>query len=287
MSKHEEGVLARGGGAPSLYWYATSADQPRAIVGLLHGYAEHGERYMHVMDAWADRGITTVAINLRGHGRAEGRRGHCDWFEEYLDDAAELERLVVERLPDVPAILFGHSFGGLIAATVAIRKAAPWRALLLSGPFFDTAKPVPAAKRLVGRIASRLAPTLALPMGLAGKDVTHDAERARAYDADPLCFKTATTRWFTETQGAQARALDRARSLTLPLLVVIGTANPVVSVPRARAFFDAAGSRDKTWDGREGLFHEVLNEVDWKPIAGRMADWILDHARSDSTVATP
>ncbi len=165
MSKHEEGVLARGGGAPSLYWYATSADQPRAIVGLLHGYAEHGERYMHVMDAWADRGITTVAIDLRGHGRAEGRRGHCDRFEEYLDDAAELERLVVERLPDVPAILFGHSFGGLIAATVAIRKAAPWRALLLSGPFFDTAKPVPAAKRLVGRIASRLAPTVLSGVG--------------------------------------------------------------------------------------------------------------------------
>ena len=283
MSKHEEGVLARSGGAPSLYWYATSAEQPRAIVGLLHGYAEYGERYTHVADAWAARGITTVAIDLRGHGRAEGRRGHCDRFEEYLDDAAELERLVVKRQPDLPAILFGHSFGGLIAATVAIRKPAPWRALLLSGPFFDTGKPVPAPKRLAGRILSRLVPTLALPTGLAGKDVTHDAERARAYDADPLCFKTATTRWFTETQGAQRSALHRARSLTLPLLVVIGAADPVVSVPRARAFFDAAGSSDKTWDARDGLFHEVLNEVEWKPIAARMADWILDHARPSSS----
>jgi acylglycerol lipase len=278
VSKHEEGVLARSGGAPSLYWYATSAEKPRAIVGLLHGYAEHGERYAHVADAWAERGITTVAVDLRGHGRAEGRRGHCDRFEEFLDDATELERLVLKRQPDLPAILFGHSFGGLIAATVAIRKASPWRALLLSSPFFDTAKPVPTAKRLAGRIASRLVPTLALPTGLAGKDVTHDAERASAYDNDPLVFETATARWFTETQAAQVRALHRASSLTLPLLVVVGTADPIVSVPRARAFFDAAGSSDKTWDGREGLFHEVLNEVDWKPIAGRMADWILTHA---------
>jgi alpha-beta hydrolase superfamily lysophospholipase len=49
-------------------------------------------------------------------------------------------------------------------------------------------------------------------------------------------------------------------------------------VPRARAFFDAAGSSDKTWDGREGLFHEVLNEVEWRPIADRFAEWILAHA---------
>jgi alpha-beta hydrolase superfamily lysophospholipase len=279
VTKHQEGVLARSAPAPSLYWYATTPEQPKAVVGLLHGYAEHGERYGHVADAWAERGIATVAIDLRGHGRAEGRRGHCDRFEEYFDDAAELERLVREKQPDVPAILFGHSFGGLIAASVVERKAAPWRALLLSSPFFDVAKPVPALKRLAGRIASRIAPTLALPTGLKGKDVTHDAERARAYDSDPLVFPTATARWFTETQAAQARALARAPSLALPLLVVVGTADPIVSVPRAREFFDAAGSKDKTWDGREGLFHEVLNEVEWKPIAERMGDWIVEHAQ--------
>lgn len=279
MTQHQQGVLARAAPGPSLYWYVTSAEQPKAVVGLLHGYAEHGARYAHVADAWAERGITTVAIDLRGHGRAQGRRGHCDRFEEYFDDAAELERLVLEREPGVPAILFGHSFGGLIAASVAIRKPAPWRALLLSGPFFGVATPVPAPKRLAGRIASRIAPSLALPTGLSGKDVTHDVERARAYDTDPLVFKTATARWFTETQAAQDRAIARAPSLALPLLVVVGTADPVVSVPRARAFFDAAGSSDKTWDGREGLFHEVLNEVEWRPIAERMADFILDHAR--------
>jgi alpha-beta hydrolase superfamily lysophospholipase len=278
MTTHDEGTLTRPGADPALYWYATSPERPRAAVGLLHGYAEHGARYAHVADSWAERGIATVAIDLRGHGRAEGVRGHCDRFDEYFDDAAELERLVRERHPDVPAVLFGHSFGALVAASVAIQKPSPWRALLLSGPFFDVAKPVPAIKRFAGRIASRLAPAFAQPTGLKGKDVTHDAARARAYDDDPLVFPTATARWFTETQRAQARAVARAPSLTLPLLIVIGMSDPIVSVARARAFFDAAGSADKTWDGREGLFHEVLNELEWRPIADRMAEWILKHA---------
>jgi alpha-beta hydrolase superfamily lysophospholipase len=278
MTAHDEGTLERGETeGPPLYFYATTPDQPRVVVGLLHGYAEHGKRYAHVADAWAERGIATVAIDLRGHGRAEGRRGHCGRFREFLDDGAELTRLVKERAPDVPAVLFGHSFGGLVAASVAIARPSPWRALALSGPFFGVASQVPLVKRLAGRVATRIAPTLATPTGLSGKDVTHDAERARAYDEDPLVFKTATARWFTETEAAQDAAIARAASLTMPLLLVIGLADHIVSVARARAFFDAAGSKDKTWDGKEGLFHEVLNEVEWRPIADRFGEWILGH----------
>jgi alpha-beta hydrolase superfamily lysophospholipase len=286
MTTHDEGTLARRDTrGPTLYFHATTPSQPRVVVGLLHGYAEHGARYAHVADSWAERGIATVAIDLRGHGKAEGRRGHCDRFAEFLDDGAELTRLVRERAPDVPAVLFGHSFGGLVAASVAIARPSPWRALALSGPFFGVAVQVPLVKRLAGRIATRVAPTLGIPMGLGGKDVTHDAERARAYDEDPLVFKNATARWFSETEAAQDRAIARAASLTMPLLLVIGLEDHVVSVPRARAFFDAAGSAEKTWDGREGLFHEVLNEVEWRPIADRFAEWILAHAAT-TTAAT-
>ena len=136
---------------------------------------------------------------------------------------------------------------------------------------------MPAPKRIAGKIAARLAPKLGVPMGFTGKDVTHDAARARAYDEDPLVFKNATAGWFSAIQKAQQRALADAPRLKLPLLVVMGMANPVVSPARARAFFDAAGSADKTWDGRDGLFHEVLNEIEWRSIADRIAEWILGH----------
>jgi alpha-beta hydrolase superfamily lysophospholipase len=276
MTTHDEGPLERGATpGPSLYFYVTAPERPRVFLGLLHGYGEHAGRYAHVADAWAEHGIATVAVDLRGHGKAEGRRGHCDRFDEFLDDAAELARLVRERAPDLGAIFFGHSFGGLVAASVALAGPTPWLGLALSSPFFGVATAVPLAKRLAGKVATRVAPTLALPTGLSGKMVTHDLQRARAYDEDPLVFKTATARWFSETEAAQERAIARAGSLSMPLLLVAGLSDSVVSVPRERAFFDAAGSTDKTWDGREGLFHEVLNEVEWRPIADRFAEWIL------------
>jgi alpha-beta hydrolase superfamily lysophospholipase len=261
---------------PSLHFLVAAPDgTPKVVIGLLHGYADYAERYAHVAEAWSQQGIATVAIDMRGHGRAEGRRGYCDRFDEFLDDAAELTHLVEERFPGVPAVLMGHSFGGLVASSVAIARPSPWRALVLSGPFFGVALQVPRIKILAGRLASRLVPTFAQPAGIRGSDLTHDAVRAKAYDEDPLVFKGVTARWFTEASAAQDRAIQRAPSLSMPVYVVMGGADPVASVSRAKAFFDAVGSKDKTWNELPGLFHEVLNELSWREIADGIATWVL------------
>ena len=278
MTRRDQRTLVRARtSGPTLYSYFAAPDQkPKAVVGILHGAFEHAGRYAHVMEAWAEQGIASVAIDLRGHGRSGGRRAYCRRFEEFLDDTLELERLVAET--DAPALLFGHSFGGLIATCSALARPAPWRALLLSGPFFDVAMKVPRVKILAGEIASRIAPTLALPNDIRGSDVTHDPALARAYYKDPMVVHVATARWFTETRAAQQRALAQASSLVMPLYIVLGTADRVVKGRVAREFFDRAGSRDKTWDAREGLFHEVLNEPEWRGIADKLAQWIVGHA---------
>lgn len=285
---HEEGVLQRTStSGPVLHSFLVPVAQPRAVVGILHGYADYGARYAHVMDAWAERGITSVAIDMRGHGHAEGKRGHCLHFAEYLDDAAELAAAVRAHAPGVPAVLFGHSFGGLVASSVAIAQDAAgggannayWKALALSSPFFGVAMQVPPVKVVAGRVMSRIFPAFPQPSGLHGSQMTHDEALARAYDADPLSFKTVRARWFTESSTAQDAAIAAAPKLRMPLYVVVGGDDPVVSVPRARAFFDAAGSPDKTWDARAGLYHEVLNEPSaGRQIADRLAEWILAHA---------
>ena len=131
---------------------------------------------------------------------------------------------------------------------------------------------------MMGKLASRIYPRLSLKSGLAGKDMTHDAEKARAYDNDPLVFKTATARWFTETSAAQHHALENASKLVLPLYITFGAEDHVASLTAAKRFFDTAGSADKTWDPREGLFHEVLSEPSWKDLVEAIARWILAHA---------
>lgn len=274
----DEGVLAQRAGKPGPPLYYASAMPERdvkAILGIVHGYADYGARYAHVMGALAEHGIGSVAIDLRGHGRAGGGRGFCRRFSEFLDDARELRALVDARGKDAPRFLFGHSFGGLVAMASVLDEPASWKGLVLSAPYFGLALEVPRAKVLAGKVASRVLPKLGLPTGLKGADLTHDAKKAAAYDADPLVFKKATARWFTEATAAQERVLERAPRLSVPLYVTFGTEDKVASMAAAKAVFDAAGSSDKTWDPRTGLFHEVLNEPSWKEIVDAIAKWVL------------
>lgn len=275
--KNTEGVVSRSGG-PALYRFTAEPEDVRAVVAIVHGYADHGKRYAPVQEAWAKRGIGSIAIDMRGHGRAEGTRGYCDRFDQFVDDVGELTKLVRQTFPDKPALLFGHSFGGLVTSSLLLRDSGPYKGLILSNPYFKLALQVPFAKVLAGKIASRLVPKLGIPSGLGGDSLTHDKKLAAEYDSDPLVFKNATARWFTETVKAQAAALSGASKLSLPLYLALGTGDPIVDCGGGREFYESASSKDKTKREYEGLLHEILNEPEWPKIADAMADWILAHA---------
>jgi alpha-beta hydrolase superfamily lysophospholipase len=273
---HEEAVLdSRFLPGPKLFYIAKMPEtRPAALVGILHGYADHSYRYEHVMGRWAEAGIGSIGIDMRGHGRAEGVRGYCKKFADYMDDAAELARLLEERAKGVPTFLFGHSFGGLVALASVLETPRSYRGLILSAPYLRLAMAVPPVKVMAAKVASSLFPKLALPSGMNGAMVTHDPARARNYDEDPLSFRTATARFFTEAAAAQTDVASRARELTLPLYAVMGTADPIADFNAVRTFVREAGSADKTWDEREGLLHEPLSEPEWPEVADAIAGWI-------------
>ena len=106
-----------------------SGDGARHVL-LVHGLAEHMGRYGHVVEALTGAGFAVTAVELRGHGESEGKRGHVDRWEQYLDDV----RAAAETI-DGPVVLLGHSMGGLVALDLAIDGLSNGiDALVLSDP---------------------------------------------------------------------------------------------------------------------------------------------------------
>jgi alpha-beta hydrolase superfamily lysophospholipase len=248
---------------------------PRGVALVLHGYADHGGRYVEVSQKLTSIGLAVLAIDYRGHGRADGRRGHCESFVEYLDDLdAALQRARVS-VPQGPLLLVAHSHGGLMGlrALTDAARAPRVDGVVLSSPFLGVGMPLPPAKVVAGKVASRFLPALSMPNGLKIDDLTHDEAIKRTTLADNLRHNVATARWYTEALAAQEFVQRHAGRLTVPSLWLVGAADPLVSVEATRRAYARAGG-DKQLKMYEGYFHEIFNEVGRARVFDDLTQWI-------------
>ena len=98
--------------------------EPRGVIVIVHGLAEHGGRYRETAELFASRGWAVVAGDLRGHGRSpdpDGRRVHVGRFSDYFHDVDAFLGAACDAYPGLPIFLLGHSMGGLIAISYVLR----------------------------------------------------------------------------------------------------------------------------------------------------------------------
>ena len=256
---------------------------PRAAVFLVHGYGEHLGRYDHIVPSFFDAGYAVHGHDHHGHGRSAGRRAACRRFDDYVDDAETLLAGVLARDPGRPVVLYGHSMGGLIATRLALRRQADLADLIATSAAYrvgDDTSPI--AKALAPWIA-RLLPDLPVvaptPAGILSRDPAVDARVA----ADPLCYHGRTRAGLAHgifTAGQETRA--RAAELTLPLLIMHGTADRLTSPAGSEEIYSHAASSDKTLRLWPDCRHELHNDLDQAEVIAAIIAWLDAHTSPES-----
>ncbi|HUQ05310.1 MAG TPA: lysophospholipase [Kofleriaceae bacterium] len=259
-------------------WRPTGGVEPRAVVVIHHGLADHSGRYSELAVQLVQRGYAVWALDMRGHGRSAGPRISFDSIDVMLDDLDAFLRLVREQEPGRPLFLYGHSFGGLIACLYAIERQPQLAGLVLAAPAlaFD-APPVQAGAIAVFGVIARNLP--AVPPDHAG--FSRRAEIVREMNSDPLIEQgkgpARTAR--AATDGAE-RVWAAAERMRVPLLVEHGTADRLTAPSGSRDLVARAGSSDKTLRIHDGLFHDLLREPDGagERVTGEIIAWIEAHS---------
>jgi len=266
-----------------LYVWRAQGLRPRAAIALLHGLAEHAGRYAAFAARMNAAGIDVYAIDLRGHGRASGRRAWVTRFDDYLDDADALVACAGAACAasGTPLFLMGHSMGGAIAALYAIERApasgVPLAGLLLSSPALAPGRDVPgwmiAASRVISAVCPRF-PAMKIDAALLARDESVVA----ANRADPLVHHGAIpARTGAELLGAMRRIEAGRASLRLPLRIWHGTADRLTEPDGSRDFGAHAGSADRTLTLYEGHYHETLNDLGRDEVIADLVEWIGAH----------
>jgi alpha-beta hydrolase superfamily lysophospholipase len=271
-ARHEEGRF-EGAGGVGIQWQAWLPDaEPRALVLLAHGAAEHSGRYAWTAGRLAARGHAVYALDHRGHGRSDGPRSFVDRLDNAVADLHRLSGLAQERHPGAPRYLLGHSMGGCISLGYALSHQDELSGLVLSAPF--ALLDVNPVARFASRLLSRIAPRLPV-YKIDGTTVSRDPEVVSAYDSDPLNHRgMLPARTIGELTEAVGELPERLPSLRLPILVVHGTGDRLVDPRGSELVRERSGSEDCTLIGYDGLYHEVLNEPERDRVLADVADWI-------------
>ena len=121
---------------------------------------------------------------------------------------------------------------------------------------------------------SSCCPRFSLPNELDPKVLTHDLNKVRIYQEDPLIFHMVTARWFQQVTSIKEEAFKKAAQIHTPLLLQLSTEDYVVDVEASKQWFEHLTGVDCTLKLYEGFYHEIYNEVRREEPIRDMLAWL-------------
>jgi acylglycerol lipase len=236
-------------------------EDPKGVVVIVHGLAEHSGRYEHVAQALNRTGYAVHAHDLRGHGNSPGFPGDMGEDVEAIvaDVRAHLERVTAAY---EHTFCLAHSMGTLFAIP-AVTEAPPDTVdgLIVSGVALQ---PGPAVLESISTGAC-----------VPPESISRDPQVVEAYKNDPLVFYDRVPPELlallpVATQRA-GRAIGQVR---IPVLIVHGSDDELCSLEGANYLHVQLNLTDKTLRTYKGLYHEVLNEPEREEVIGDIIRWI-------------
>lgn len=263
----------------SIFWKAFLPEgAPKAVIHVIHGYAEHIDRYQNVINELVPAGYAVFGNDHRGHGRSDGKRGHVGRFDEFINDEHQFRNEIVRPLfPDIPYFILGHSMGSLIAINYVERYAEGLKGLVLSGTGSLPGPGVSKVLIVALKILSKLIPAVHVKSPLPPEFISRDPEVVKAYVADPYVYNVLTPRLGEQMNTYVVLGARNAGQIKLPVLIQLGSEDTAFS--GQDELFQAIGSADKTFKRYQGLRHEVYNELieDRKVVLADLHAWLDKH----------
>ncbi|MBT8097529.1 MAG: lysophospholipase [Woeseia sp.] len=307
---HESISLAgKEGHAINVSLWQPTGTNVQATVQILHGLAEHADRYQRFAEFLTSQGFAVIAHNHRGHGatlepRSLGHFADKDGWQKVLDDVRQVQRHIDKKFPSLPRLLIGHSMGSYIAQAFIMQHPDACDALVLSG---STA--APRLQLYLGRFAARI------EIWRHGKQHRSTALNAQAFGAYNKRFAPARTDfdWLSRDPVEVDRyvndracgfvpsaglwhdllggliAIGKKKSLRkipedLPILITGGSDDPVggrAGMQRLYKSYQRSGHDHVTLKIYEGGRHEMLNEINYDEVMHDIVRWAAgEHGRA-------
>jgi acylglycerol lipase len=212
-----------------LYAWYLAPQNPKAIICLCHGWGEHSLRYKGWAERFAAHGYGFLAWDHIGHGQSEGKRGHVNSYQVFMEEINLAINKANEFIPGTPVVLYGHSMGGNIVINFALREQNPFKLIVATSPWLRlTKKTSPVLAGLVN-VLNKVWPSLSVSAPLDAKGISRIDDEVKKYVSDQLNHGKITPRLLTEITSAGEFAIANAQNIKKAFLLIHGNADPITS----------------------------------------------------------
>lgn len=250
---------------------------------IVHGQAEQSDRYEHFPHYLNGQVDAVICLDLPGHGKSTGIRGHIENFDDYgkailAGFESSIEWMRHKSGGKFEAHWLGHSLGGLLVLRTLLKEESlPIKSVTVSAPLLDLAMPVPKLKAFFGKLVEPLLGSLKLSNELNGNLISHDPEVRKAYDENPLNHNFVTPRFFVQMMRAMPEVKNNKGPFGYDLLLIIPLEDLIVSWKASYDFFSNLQmnpGKKKTITGLPHYYHEPFNEIGKERAFTALSDWI-------------
>lgn len=263
-----------------LYSVSWQRDQtPEAIIFIVHGLGEHHGRYEEMAKIFVENNITAFAFDQRGHGLSEGKRGHADSIDQYVEDVEHVLMKCRSLFLDIPIFLFGHSMGGqIVAAYLDKVKSKEVSGAIISSPWIKINHlPSKWLIKLINQLA-KVFPSFTVSNGLDPNDISNKKDEVDQYINDPLNHDKASISLFKSLFAKGLYLSKKAHVSKLPVLVCHGSEDKITD-PQATAEYAnllGAMAEFKLWKKSK---HELIHDFEKDKVISSYINWVKQHTK--------
>ncbi len=263
----------------------------KCVLQLVHGMAEHVERYDAFANHMASLGVLVVAEDHLGHGKSVNSPEEYGYFCEkdplitVIRDIHRLKKMTEEAYPQVPYFIFGHSMGSMLLRNYLFRYGTGIQGAIICGtacqPELATVPGMGILKLMSLFKGSKYRSPFAASLvnGDSNKRInpkrtefdwlTKDEAIVDAYIADEACgylftlngYLTLVESVYKQNKKKYLAAMPK----DLPVFFIAGEEDPVGNygegVKKAYQMFLKAGMKNVSMKLYPGYRHEILNEA--------------------------
>ena len=261
-------------------WLAV--EEPKGVVQIVHGMAEHAARYEGFAQFLNEHGYLVIADDHRGHGLTDrDALGYCkgNMFADTLKDEASITDFYRREYAGLPYFLFGFSYGSFLAQAYLGKYGDKLDGIVIGGSsykkdfevylgsfvagmgcLFGAKKPAKLIEKLsFGAYAKKFD---------NGQWLSNDLSNNLTYHEDPLSGFTCSNRFYKDffkgLHGLYTEKYSAGLPKELPVLLVSGADDPVgdmgKGVKKLAAYYRKQGMKNLRMVLFENSRHEFLNE---------------------------